>query len=426
MSDYKLSDSLRQRAEVLLKKRKKNTPIDQDIYQIVEELNLYQIELEIQNEDLVKTQQELQASNDKFADLYNLAPIAYFTFNSDGLIVDVNQAGLDLLGMKKQVLINRCFSRYIVPEYQTLFSQIRQKALKENTPKTCELKLLRWSGPAFDAYIECKAIQVANSDKKQLLVCITDISKRKSFEQSMHLQQVKMASIDKIRSMNEQIYSIAHNQNHPLTVIDNYIYGCIRRLELGNYNSEELLHTLKKVAQQSRVLANVILQMKNFASKIIFRYEKANINEVIDETLSLIQYELLEFPITMHYEPMESIPLVKLDKLHIQQVILNLARNSVEAMKDANINEPKLLIEVRLADKDVLEISMLDNGPGFEKEMTHKLFEPHFTTKPYAIGLGLTVSRTIIEKHGGQLSAQINSSGGACFQVTLPCVAVLS
>jgi PAS domain S-box-containing protein len=386
-------------------------------------LNRYHIELELQNGELVNNQFDLQASHQKYADLYNLAPIAYFTFNSDGLIVDVNQAGLDLFGMKKKALINRCFSRYIVPEFQALFAQCRRRVLQENISLTCELKLLRWSASTIDAQLECKAIQDAITTQQQLLVCITDITARKLHEKSMHLQQVKMASIDRMRSMSEQIYSITRSQNHSLAVIDNYIYGCIRRLETGTYSPDELVGALRKVASQSRVLADVILRMKNFASKTIFRYEPVNINTMIKETLALIHYEILEFPIAIDYEPLENLPSVKIDKLHIQQVILNLARNSIEAMKDAHIAEPKLLIEVGLVNTGLLEIILFDNGPGIDQSIIHKIFDPHFTTKSYAVGLGLSVSRTIVEKHGGQLTAHMNALGGAYFKLTLPCVA---
>ncbi|MDX1901922.1 MAG: ATP-binding protein [Gammaproteobacteria bacterium] len=418
-------DDLRKRAESLLRERRKNTSPSQDVYQIVEDLNLYQIELEIQNEDLIKTQLELQGSHNKYADLYNLAPIAYFTLNKDGLIVDVNQSGLDLFGMKKSMLINRCFSRYIVPEFQILFSQYRKMLLKENFSKSYELKLISWSGPAFDAQLDCKSIQGANGER-QLLICITNITDRKLLEQSMHLKQIKMASIDKMRLINEQIYSIAYNQNHTMTIINNYIYGCIRRLETDKYNPDEILRTLKEVSQQLCVLANTIHQMKSFTSKIILRYERANINAIIKETLALIQYEMLEFPIAIQYEPVDSFPTVKLDKSHIQQAILNLARNAIEAMRDARINDPKLLIDVQHTSTNQVEIALLDNGPGFERRLIHKLFEPHFTTKSYAMGLGLSVSRTIVEKHGGQLIAQLNESGGACFKLSLPCVSAVN
>lgn len=138
--------NLKRRAQEIRVKRKKKISSQKNIHQIVEDLDLYQIELEIQNEDLIKTQLELQESHKKYTDLYNLAPIAYFTCNKEGLIMDVNQAGSDLLGIKKSRLINRCFSRYIAPEFQMLFSQHRKHAFKESSLITCELKMIRWSG----------------------------------------------------------------------------------------------------------------------------------------------------------------------------------------------------------------------------------------------------------------------------------------
>lgn len=424
MIDNKTFDDLRKRAEILLRQGKKKIQ-SPDVYQLVEELNLYQVELEIQNEDLIKTQIELQTSNKKYADLYKLAPIAYITLNKDCLVIDANQVALDLLGMKKNMLINRCFSRYIAPEFQTLFSQYRKILLKDNISQSYELRLTCWNGPAFDAQLDCKSIQGAN-DEQQLLICITNISDRKLLEQSMHLKQIKMASIDKMRSINEQIYSIAYNQNHTMTIINNYVYGCIRRLEAEKFCQNELLKTLREVTQQLSLLADTIHQMKNFTSKIILRYELTNVNTIIQEILSLINYEILEFPVAVHYEPVDSFPAVKLDKSHVQQAILNLARNAIEAMRDARKNEPKLLIEARHTSHSMIEITLFDNGPGFEQHLVNKLFEPHFTTKSYAMGLGLSVSRTIIEKHGGQLIAQVNESKGACFKLSLPCVAAIS
>lgn len=415
--------SLRERAEAVLHMRKNKIPPDYDIYQLVEELNLYHLELEIQNEDLINTQLELQASHNKYADLYNLAPIAYVTCNDDGLIVDINQAGLALLGLSKHTLINRCFSRHIVPEDQVLFSQHRLRSLNESISQTCELKIVRWSGPSLDVQVDLKTIQDTNTNQKQFLICITDISARKLEELATRLRQVKMASIDRMQSMSEQIYSITDNQNHSLTVIDNYIYGCIRRLESEKFCVEELLSTLKKVSQQSRVLALIVQKMKNFVSKNIFRYETARIDTVINEILTLIHYESLDYPVAVHYDETEGIPAVKLDKLHIQQVLLHLARNSIEAMRDAKTRDPKLRIEVRLINNEILEISMFDNGPGLDQSIEDLIFEAHFTTKTYGVGLGLSVSRTIVEKHGGQLRAINNVSGGACFQLTLPCIA---
>jgi C4-dicarboxylate-specific signal transduction histidine kinase len=254
----------------------------------------------------------------------------------------------------------------------------------------------------------------------QLLICITDISAQKLSERNLHLQQSRMATIEKSRSMNEQVYSISNHQNHSLTLINNYIYGCIRRIETEKFDSDELLQSLKKVALQSRTLSDIIVQMKQFTGKSVLRYGLVDINTVINEVLSLIYLETIEFPIAIQYVPINQPLLLKLDKLHIQHVILNLARNSIEAMRDAKTLEPKLYIEVRLVNSHEITINVLDNGPGFDMLACEKLFEPHFTTKAYAFGLGLSVARSIIEKHNGELIAQKNAPSGACFQITLP------
>jgi two-component system sensor kinase FixL len=215
---------------------------------------------------------------------------------------------------------------------------------------------------------------------------------------------------------------IAQDQNHSLTLINNYINGCIRRLEVGNYESNELLKILKKVADQSQALDKIIQRRKILTSKTIFRYESTDIHTVISQSILLLVGEMYDFPINIQYAKTHNLANVKLDIFHIQQAILNLARNAMESMRDGNILEPKLLIETAQKNANMIEITLFDNGPGLTEEVIPKLFEPHFTTKSYGVGLGLTVSRAIIEKHGGQLSAAPNPSGGACFSFTLPCV----
>lgn len=144
-------------------------------------------------------------------------------------------------------------------------------------------------------------------------------------------------------------------------------------------------------------------------------------NTILNQTLSLLKHEMIDYPVNIQYEPIVNPIKIKIDRFHIQQAILNLTRNAIEAMKDNIIKEPKILIEINKLNSNVLEVSVFDNGPGFSQEILAKVFEPHFTTKPYAIGLGLTVSRSIIEKHGGHLFALPNPAGGACVGFTLPC-----
>jgi len=420
-------NELRSRAETVLGEcRKRKSLPGKDIAQLIDELNLYQIELEIQNEDLIKTQLDLEESRSKYIDLYDLAPVGYLSINQEGLIKEINQAGCTLLGLQKGSLINRCFSRYIASEFQPLFSQHRSNAFKNKSCQTYELKLLRWSQPAFYASIESKVIENEHTGYKQLLMFVTDISDRKLAEDSLHLQRINLASIDRLRSLNEFIYGMAQEQNNSLTMIDNYLYGCIRRIESGNYQINDILQILKKTTDHSKMLSDIILNRKISTSKSVFRYENFDINTLIIQTILLLTHESFEYPIIVQYEKSDNLPKVKLDKFHIQQSILNLARNAIEAMKDRKVKEPKLLIEAKKTDQNMIEVTMFDNGPGLSQQLIHQLFEPHFTTKPYGVGLGLSVSRTIIEKHGGQMFALHNPSGGACFGFRLPCVVTIN
>lgn len=423
MSNNKF-DALRLRAQKLLKfyETKKMMPVE-DITQIVNELTLHQVELEIQNEDLMKSQSELEESRRKYIELYDLAPIGYFACNADGLITEVNQAGSVLLGLKKHALINRCFARYIAEEHQILFSLYRRQAFADFISQTYELKVLRWNQPSFYAELQCKVIVDEYTDTKQFLIFITDISSRKKIETTLHQQRTKMAYIDRVRSISELVTVIAQEQTNAIMQMNNYLQGCIRRLETNNFKSDEILLALRKVATQSRTVSDSIMTHKTIASKSVIHYVKADINDIIKQTLALLAYEMPEYPVTVQFSEYRKREInVKLDVIHLQQAILNLARNSFEAMRDNRTPEPKLCVEIAEKAENMIEVSVFGNGPGLSRELISKVFEAHYTTKSYGIGLGLTVSRVIIEKHGGQIYAMQNPSGGACFGFTLPFV----
>ena len=172
--------------------------------------------------------------------------------------------------------------------------------------------------------------------------------------------------------------------------------------------------------QQLSRMSDYILHMKNFRYKGNDDRQATCIDEMINGAIDLIKTEISELPVNIRYRKNKNTPQVMVDKLYIQQVIMSLARNAIEAIRDADIEDPKVTIEVNQLSEQQVEISILDNGPGFATHEAHKLFDPNFTTKPYGMGLGLTVSRSIIESHGGNLSADLNPTYGACFKFTLP------
>ena len=157
----------------------KNKTMDQlfynDISQLIYELNFYQVELETQNECLLKTQYGLEEALKKYIDLYNQSPHGYFILNESCLILDTNTSGAALLDIPKKTLINRCFSRYIIPEHQILFSQYRQHALKQEKSQRIEIKIKRWNNSCFYARLESSIMRGSDCNKNQLLISVTQL-----------------------------------------------------------------------------------------------------------------------------------------------------------------------------------------------------------------------------------------------------------
>ncbi len=323
--------------------------------------------------------------------------------------------------MEKKLAINSCFSQYVEPKYLVLLSAYRVHCFQEMSSSTSERKLLRSTLSKYATSSNNKPTLHQSVENPLTLTFSSHFKLSKHYDDSAQLQN-KMVAIDRMKSIDKLISEIVYNHNHSLAVMNNYVYGCIRRMESKKYNEDDVLQILKKVSLQSKHLAEIILNLKSLTSKSIYRYEAVCLNHLIKETLSLIRYEILEFPVDIQFEPSEGLPWVKVDKMHIQQVILNLACNAIEAMRDANISDPKLTIELGVVqdNENNIEVSLLDNGPGFCYETAEQLFNPAFTTKPYGMGLGLAVTRTIIENHSGQISAGLNNERGACFRFTLP------
>lgn len=391
-----------------------------EIYKIIDDYQLYQIELELQNDELQRAILSYEEEHARYTDLYDFIPFGYFTLNQQGAIVEANEMGANLLGIKKSHLINKNLSRYVAPNFQHLYMAHLQDAFDSYLLKSCEIKLLRKNGPLFFAQLDTKAVVNPITKKSYLITFVKDITDRKQQEHYLFEYQQKVASVERDNSMGEFAEIITHELNHPLAVIANYLHGCIRRLESEQFQPRDIINALRQAANQSHRVTEIILRMKNFTCKGTMNFEVVNINDLINESISLLNYEASPtFPVRIVYYPINKPAPLKLDKIHIEQVIINLARNAIEAMRDASVSDPSLIIEAIYSKTDQIEISISDNGPGILEENLHKLFNPYFTTKTYGVGLGLAVSKKIIEAHGGSFTVESLATKGTCFKFTL-------
>ena len=246
------------------------------------------------------------------------------------------------------------------------------------------------------------------------------IEERKRIEEWIQQHQLDISRAERINLMNEMASVIAHELNQPLAAITLYAQGCIRRLKSQNYKIEELLNVMNLVAKQSERAGEIMHRLKDFARKGKLSIESANINKLLKETITFMRHKIEKRQVTIEFKLNDYLPILSLDSIQFQQAITNLVRNAIQAMNEGGIKLPKIIITTDIIDSHNVEINIIDNGPGFSVDNPQILLEPYFTTKKDGMGIGLSISRTIIEAHGGKLLAKHNPQGGAWFQIELP------
>jgi C4-dicarboxylate-specific signal transduction histidine kinase len=253
-----------------------------------------------------------------------------------------------------------------------------------------------------------------------------ELKKRLSVERQASKQkhQLELAQLDRINTMEEMSSTVAHELNQPLAAITNYVKGCIHRLNSGKYEVPEIITALQRTAQQAERAGAILHRIKSFVRKRQLFLEPVNIEELLSNIPNLLSDETLqESKIEIRILPSpEKLPTMLLDKIQLEQVLSNLLRNSIEALQDHGPQPRQLTIETALNTPQTLTITVRDNGPGIPPPFLPKLFDLYFTTKTSGMGVGLSICRTIIEAHGGHITANNNAEGGACFQMTLPVV----
>jgi C4-dicarboxylate-specific signal transduction histidine kinase len=248
----------------------------------------------------------------------------------------------------------------------------------------------------------------------------SEIAERQRAEEAFHKTQADLAHLTRVMTMSELATSIAHEVNQPLAAIVTTGDACARWLSLDPPNVSRARESIGRIINEGNRASEVVKRIRGLSKKTTFQKSTLHMNELIHEVIALLDTELAKNKIRLNTELAPNLPLVFGDRVQLQQVILNLMVNGIEAMNDV-ANRPRTLsIKSQKMDSDRVQVSVQDWGCGLEPDQVEHLFEAFFTTKPGGIGMGLSISRTIIESHGGRLWATPNPDQGATFQFTLP------
>jgi PAS domain S-box-containing protein len=247
-----------------------------------------------------------------------------------------------------------------------------------------------------------------------------DITDRKLIDEVNQQQQKRLEQTSRLITMGEMASSLAHELNQPLAAIANYCAGCVKRMQAGNYRFEDLLAAMQKASDQAERAGKIIRRMRDMVKKSDPKRLAVSLLELVDEARAFADIEAQRTGTQISVDIPENLPRIVVDRIMIEQVLLNLVKNGIESMNDIPFDRRRLSITAQLADDRMLEIAVSDQGHGLAEVDLERIFAPFYTTKPDGMGIGLAICRSIIEFHQGRLWVEPRREGGSVFRFTVP------
>ena len=235
-----------------------------------------------------------------------------------------------------------------------------------------------------------------------------------------HRLQDRLLHVSRLAAVGEMAAGIAHELNQPLAAVANYAQACERLLGLPNPDLEEVRDALRQIAAQAVRAGDIINRLRGLTRSRETRGEPTDVNALIREVSDLIDSDARHHHSRCSITLTDGLPSLVLERAQIQQVVLALVRNALEALAEVAPEKREVRVSTARSEDGDIEIVVCDNGPGISPEIVQRLFDPFCTTKPAGTGLGLASRRTIARAHGGTLEHRPNQSSGACFVLRLP------
>lgn len=397
-----------------------------EIAHLVLELETQEIELSIQNHELRQAQHELVNLRDKYADLYDNAPIGYLTINSADIIVLVNRTLATMLGYSRVDLANQPLASFIASQDQETYHLHREAVVGQQSAYGCELRLRKQSGALI--WVSLDSVHITGSDPEQNVVrsVISDISQRKEAEAQAARLQGELLQVHKVQAIGELSGGIAHEFNNLLTPILGYVELLLLN-KTQNDPDFEHIRLIQNAASRAREL---IQQLLNYSHLTTTSVEPMRLESCIDEVLAMVK-NTIPADISIKVDIASGLPPVLGNSGKLHQVLLNLILNSCQAMTNggtlsiglvdagtmsfttAGVSSPK---------RHCLCLSVRDTGVGMTDEQIGRVFDPFYTTKEVGsgTGLGLSLVKGIINQHEGHIDVESEAGEWSVFRIYLP------
>jgi len=305
------------------------------------------------------------------------------------------------------------------PEDRAKWQGAIDQAIAEKSEYRVEFRILLPDGTV--KYIQTVGHPVLNAsgDLVQFVGSSTDITERKHSEEALRQAQTDLAHASRVTTMGELTASLAHEVNQPIAAAVTDANTCLRWLTRDQPDLDEARDAASRMAKDATRAAEIIARVRLMFKKGVAQRELVDVSELLREMVILLRNEISRHSISVRTELAEALPQIMGDRVQLQQVVMNLIINSIDAMKDVE-GTRELTINSRRAEGEQVMVSVTDTGVGLPSQQADQIFDAFFSTKAHGTGMGLRISRSIVESHGGRLWATDNSPRGASFNLTLP------
>lgn len=367
-----------------------------------------------------ETRAVLQRREAHLESILNTVPDATVVIETDGTIVTFNAAAVRQFGYGPDEAVGRNVSMLMPSPYQEQHDGYLARYLQTGEKRIIGMDRVvvgrRRDGSTFPMTLAVG--EMRSGGKTYFTGFIHDLTERE--ESAARLQEVQgeLARLARLNELGEMASTLAHELNQPLSAITNYVQGSARLLEtVDGDNAMRARAALLETSKQSLRAGDIIRHLREFVTRGDTDKQPEDIKKLVEEAGALALVGSRELGVKSVFE-FDGEGLVMADRVQIQQVLINLMRNAVEAMRDSPRRE--LVVRTRRTGPGLICVEVEDTGPGVSDEIAGQLFRPFVTTKPGGMGIGLSISKRIVESHGGTISVQPNAAGGAMFAVTLP------
>jgi PAS domain S-box-containing protein len=362
----------------------------------------------------------LRQSEQRYRSLVEHSPDGILVVAHDGRIAYVNDAVARLLGAReRKELLGRTFLDFVQADFRNQVLRRTHEMLDQGLPTPLlEQQFVRLDGGPVD--VEVAGIPCVYDGYPAIQRIVRDITERRLAQEEARQRLAELTHVIRLTTMGELVSELAHEINQPLYAISNFAEASLNRFRAGAVDQAEIFSWTEQIATQANRAGDILRRVGRFLRKSPPRQIVADINELIRGVLELLQFDLRQGQVALQRCFTEPLPPVKVDSIQIEQVLVNLIRNAIEAMADSPRGDRPLLLRTEVVSPDRIRVAVQDAGRGIDPGQKSRLFEPFFTTKPDGMGMGLAISHSIIQSHEGTLEAISNPNRGLTFQFTLP------